>query len=1292
MSFVRTPSRRNLAILMALTMIVGTFAIVALPAQANHPPDSCLDLEPETDTNPTGTTHTVTATLRTTGGTAVAPACPDVNPNQNTASNTKAATSPVVVNFEITGPNDPGPPNNPGNDGDTPGTPDRTCTIPTGQTSCGMPEYRGLRNGTDTIRGWIQDHPMDADEPRDASSEQRPSPLGDEPDTTDVVTKTWQSSTADARATRLDCEPETDTNPTGDPHTVTCTATNQYGGFAQGTNVDAEATGANDPDNGDTPNNPDFTCETDANGQCRFTHGQGGTPAGTGTTRQEGTTSYRAWIDSDGNHAANPKTHGTFEGDPAEARADEDNDNTDVVEKTWVAAPLNCTPETDVNPSGTTHTITCSAQNTDGTPRQGAHIDMEASGANDPDGGNSPASPDWYCTTDANGQCTFTHGPGGNARTGTSTCPAPCNNTNATGTTTYRAWIDEDGDHAASPPSHGSFEGDAFEGQDETTEPGSIPEQDRTDVVTKTWGASRLDCNPETDRNPTGTSHNVICEARDNNNNRAANTEIDVEAAGANDPDGSESFETPDFSCVTQSNGQCTIVHGPGGIGTTNDSGTTVYTAWIDLDRTNSTPEADRDEGRIEGTDITEPDNTDVVEKTWIAGRLDCEPEADTNPARTAHTVTCRSTDASGFGVAGTQVDVEATGPNDPDNANSPTSPDFTCTTGADGSCSFTHGPGGIGTTEQFGRTLYRAWIDADGNNATAEADPTEGRDENAGGPQASPTPGSTASPRPTGSPTASGQSASGRQDSSRVIAQQQTSSPTPTPTNGGGTASPSPSDGGGTSSPSPTPTQGGGSPTPSPTPTGTPAPSGPGRTSEPDDTDVVEKNWSAVPSRLTIAPETDAAAVGSCNAFTVTALDASGAPVPNVVIDVEQRHERSDNTTANDEPHVSFCRPDETEGPNPSDVDETRGDLGDGRDGATGGEADRATDANGKVTFGVRVMPQQGSSGTGRVLVTVFYENEDNDDPDTNDPQASATKTWTAARGRAIDCDPDAASNRVGTEHTVTCTVRDANGQPAQGEGVTFTEDGPGDFTTPTQRTTNSQGQVTATTTSNDAGTQRITGTLSAANEGEPDADECERAAGDPQGAPAGRCSDTVEKTWTRGNRVGGGACKGFFQGTRTARSGGGEVIVGTPGADTLRGTDGDDVICGLGGKDTLIGRGGDDLLAGGRGNDILRGNAGGDTLRGAIGEDTLAGGAGKDRVYAAGGDDILRGGGGADLLKGGGGKDVLRGRWQRDRLFGGKGNDALNGGPGRDFQDGGPGNDVCRSGGGNDRFRRCE
>lgn len=547
-----------------------------------------------------------------------------------------------------------------------------------------------------------------------------------------------------------------------------------------------------------------------------------------------------------------------------------------------------------------------------------------------------------------------------------------------------------------------------------------------------------VNCDPETDTNPVRSSHTVLCRVSRSGGSTTASassasgTRVHAEATGVNDPDGTNSPGTPDFTCVTGNDGTCSFTHGPGGSGNTNDVGTTLYRAWVDSGNDVGSSEADQTEGRDEnqqpGQDL-EPDDTDVVEKTWQRAPLDCDPEQDANPTGTSHTVTCRASTAGGEARAGTNIDVEATGANDPDGSDSPTAPDFTCTTDQSGTCTFTHGPGGTGTTNSEGVTRYRAWIDADSSNAVSEADRTEGRNES----------------------------------------------------------------------------------------------QEPGEIPESDETDVVDKSWTRTPTALSMEPESDTASVGTCNAFTITVMG-DGQPVAGLLLDVEQRHERANNQTGGDEPRVSFCTPRASDGANPSAVDQTQGDLdppdeSPDNPGTIGGETLTPTDAQGRVTIGIAVDPANGSDGTGNVVVTAFFETDDDDDPETGEVQDSSTKTWVAPEGRTIVCEPETDTNPVNTQHTVTCTVRDRFGAPVGGEGVTFTESGAGDFTSRGART-NANGEAVAVTTSSEAGGQSITATLDDDLQGgEPgEADECDQAAGTPAGSPAGACSDTVSKTWVGG------------------------------------------------------------------------------------------------------------------------------------------------------------------------------
>ena len=146
---------------------------------------------------------------------------------------------------------------------------------------------------------------------------------------------------------------------------------------------------------------------------------------------------------------------------------------------------------------------------------------------------------------------------------------------------------------------------------------------------------------------------------------------------------------------------------------------------------------------------------------------------------------------------------------------------------------------------------------------------------------------------------------------------------------------------------------------------------------------------------------------------------------------------------------------------------------------------------------------------------------------PDAGEPQTTIQKTWVGP-GRVIDCEPETATNQIGTTHVVTCTVRDRAGAPVQNVEVTFSNrGGPGSFTGPVTSFTNAQGQVTVTqgttATFDPEGTTTIRGTITGQRGDNTPAgqttaqNECLRAAGDPIGSTAGVCFDDVTKTWTR-------------------------------------------------------------------------------------------------------------------------------------------------------------------------------
>lgn len=295
------------------------------------------------------------------------------------------------------------------------------------------------------------------------------------------------------------------------------------------------------------------------------------------------------------------------------------------------ATQLQCLPEKDTEPAGKAHTITCTATNDQDQPVAGVGIDVEATGANDTNG-DSPGDPDFTCTTGSDnpatpsvneaGTCPIVHGPGGRG------------STLSRGVTTYMAWIDDDDTDTTT-------EADRGEGPDESVgaDPGPRPEDDDTDVVQIEW-LPLIDCTPETVTVQVNSAHTITCTVRDGSTPAIANMNVDIEMTGPNDTESptQNSFFSPDLTCTTGTSGSCSVVHGPGGRGSTSSTGRTSYRAWIDFDNNDATFEVDQSEGRIETSApgaVSETDYTDVVDANWSTTAPSPTPTATQTPTPT---------------------------------------------------------------------------------------------------------------------------------------------------------------------------------------------------------------------------------------------------------------------------------------------------------------------------------------------------------------------------------------------------------------------------------------------------------------------------------------------------------------------------------------------------------------------------------------------------------------------------------------------------------------------------------
>jgi Ca2+-binding RTX toxin-like protein len=1131
--------------------------------------------------------------------------------------------------------------------------------------------------------------------------------------------------TALATHTTIDAEPESDVNASRSSHTITAYAT------APGVEVNFNITcspetqqqSCDDPTTetpDDSPNtndnatlpidrtNSDFECVTGAAPDSQGRYSCSITYTDEDSSEEQDTDHIRVWSDEEGTPAGGDDTYDA--GEPF-----------DFVTKTWEQNPiLDCSPETDRNPStgeGSSHTITCtvtsSVENGQAT-LAGANVDFEnesGGSVNDPDNNSTRTSPDKTCTTAANGQCSVTYESEGQS-----------------GTAPIRAWVDIDNDNTTD-------DSDAAEQQPDV-------DNDNTDLVVKEWYApSTVEAEPTTDTNPVGTEHTITAYTSAPGAEVNFNIESGPNAqAEPPNPQNPTSTRDSDYECVTGSSparqvgGQnqysCAWTYeGDGGAGTDN------IRVWIDAGSSNN--------------DRYDPsDPSDFVQKTWYTqtanqARLNCEPESATNPTfgpDSSHTITCTVTEnQSGterpFLNATVNFENETPSVNDPDDNADRSNPDKTCTTSADpdgdGTCQVTY------TSEnQPGTATIRAWVgtadagenaaDNDNDNTDVvtktwefvEIDASPDEDQNPVGSEHTIT---AATNDPGVEVNFNIEEGPNSNDADPVPLNQTTSDyecVTDSNPQGGYTCSWTYEGAGGEGTDQVRVWFDEGT--------------NDDEFQESEPNDLVTKTWYTqddTQASLDCTPESDvnpATGTGSEHVITCTVLDQNGNPFYGAIVDFE-----NETPTVNDpDDNADRSTPDKTC--------------------TTPG----GPDGNGQCSV---TYTSEGQAGTATIRAWVDAGNNAADEADANETADQSdsdgtdvvTKTW-VKDARTISCTPETAERETGDQHEITCIVQDVDGNPVQGETVTFTESGPGTVS-PTTDTSDANGQVSTTATSGEEGQQTVTATLNDdLGSGEPsNADECDRAAGDPSGAPAGQCSDSVTVTWIAGepecndgvDNDGDGDvdypedvdCDSATDDDESEpttedpqcndgidNDGDGDIdfpddadcnnptdddespdedgfcpgyeqdprnqVVGTENNDELEGTEGNDIICGLGGDDLIEGLGGNDLIIGGGGDDSLRGGDGNDTIKGGGGKDSLRGGSGNDTLRGGAQNDDIRGNAGDDNMIGGKGYDVLRGGGGDDTGSGGVGNDTLQGFAGRDTLVGNSGNDTIKGGGGGD------
>lgn len=310
-----------------------------------------LEVTPEVASRAADTGHVVTASLR----------------NAMTGQ-PSAAAADVAIDFEVeSGPNNP--------EGNTPETPDATCTIVAGASSCTR-TFTSSAPGTNFIRVWVDEDGQDESGGGGTESDRTEGrmagvttdclpdevdpcsgPTPDQPqagsvaerDITDVVQVTWTAS-----ADTLDCDDangnDSDTNPntgTASAERYTCTVVDQFGNPVNGVRIDGEnrSSGVNDPDDADG-GSADFNdlCTTSGNGTC-----SGNVAA---SEAQTGVATICFWADTD-NDSVYDLPGAEADGGACDEEAfdaPESDNQTDVVRKRWATLQ-----NQQIIPEGATH-------------------------------------------------------------------------------------------------------------------------------------------------------------------------------------------------------------------------------------------------------------------------------------------------------------------------------------------------------------------------------------------------------------------------------------------------------------------------------------------------------------------------------------------------------------------------------------------------------------------------------------------------------------------------------------------------------------------------------------------------------------------------------------------------------------------------------------------------------------------------------------------------------------------------------------------------------------------------
>lgn len=644
---------RRVAMIATVALAMALVTPLADPAEAHTDGEHDLQVTAEVSSNPTGTAHTLTATLAT-------PALTD-----GEEIDFEVESGPAVRVGCTPQPDDSCTGGTSSNDGNTPTSPDLTCQIPQGQSSCSV-TFTADVSGTNLIRAWVDDDKnnastdFDAVEGRNAGPSDCPgrdcggsgAEAGDrtEVDDTDVVEKSWFGPLPTNVV--IDCSPEVATNPAsgnGSSETYTCqlydnkstSATGDDTSVSQsGVRIDAEnLNGANDPDDSAAAGTADFNdaCITDGTGSCTVTMDS--------SESQGGDALLCFWVDSDADDVFDPdgsdldggkcnesdELTGSGSASATTIGTTERDDQTDIVRKTWVArgvaTEIDCSPESDQNVIGSRHTVTCVVTDAFGDDVSGAAVDFSVFGRNTAAQNNS--------LTDNKGEVTFTYND--------SNLPL----TQEGQADTIEGCIDADATPGCpSPGTDGGAGEDVVSKFWFTTLPESAAVAIDNDLDDSGGACESGGTRESTATNQVATSHNLCATVTNSAGQTIPGQEVTFTTSGPggfwSDADGDGKVDAGEFSestftTTTDASGRAFAV-----IASTA-TGTTTITA-------------------------TSGSASDTASKLWTtpaagARNIDCDPDTATNPSGTSHIVTCTVTDRYGNPVPGVMVNGSESGP-----------------------------------------------------------------------------------------------------------------------------------------------------------------------------------------------------------------------------------------------------------------------------------------------------------------------------------------------------------------------------------------------------------------------------------------------------------------------------------------------------------------------------------------------------------------------------------------------------------------------------------------------------